>query len=162
MTNFFLATRAHVRNAIVCSLFTVGLAACGSGESSSGSSASLVSPSSGSIDRGSTTNTTTPATETASSGSGNSTSTASSGTATLDWIPPTRNSDGSALTDLAGYTVYYGTSPDKLTQSVKVANPGLSAFTVSNLTTGTWYFSVTSYSTSGVESARTSVVSAKI
>jgi len=29
--------------------------------------------------------------------------------ATVSWIPPTTNTDGTALTDLAGYKVYYGT-----------------------------------------------------
>jgi hypothetical protein len=77
-------------------------------------------------------------------------------------MPPTENTDGSVLTNLAGYTVYYGTSPGSLTQSLKVTNPGLSAYTVSNLPAGTWYFAVTSYSSTGVESARTSVVSTTI
>ena len=77
-------------------------------------------------------------------------------------MPPTENSDGSALTNLAGYTVYYGTSPSNLTQSVKVANPGLTAYTVTNLSSGTWYFAVTSYSSTGVESARTGTVSTTI
>jgi hypothetical protein len=86
----------------------------------------------------------------------------STGTATLDWMPPTQNSDGSVLTNLAGYTVYYGTSPDNLTQSVKVSNPGLTAYTLSNLQAGTWYFAVTSYSSAGVESSRSGVISAKI
>jgi hypothetical protein len=58
--------------------------------------------------------------------------------------------------------VYYGTSPDKLTESVKVSNPGLTAYTVTNLTSGTWYFAVTSYSAAGVESRRSGVISAKI
>jgi hypothetical protein len=87
---------------------------------------------------------------------------ASTGTATLDWTPPTENSDGSSLTNLAGYTVYYGTSADSLTESVKISNPGLTAYTVSNLTSGTWYFAVTSYSSTGVESIRSGVISAKI
>jgi hypothetical protein len=87
---------------------------------------------------------------------------ASSGAATLDWMPPTENSDGSVLTNLAGYTVYYGTSPDSLTESVKVTNPGLTAYTVSNLPSGTWYFAVTSYSSAGVESVRTGTVSTTI
>jgi hypothetical protein len=86
----------------------------------------------------------------------------STGSATLDWTPPTANSDGSALTNLAGYTVYYGTSPDNLTQSVKISNPGLTAYTLSNLTSGTWYFAVTSYSSAGVESTRSGVISTKI
>ena len=82
--------------------------------------------------------------------------------ATLDWMPPTENDDGSVLTNLAGYTVYYGTSAGNLTQSVKITNPGLSAYTLSNLASGTWYFAVTSYSATGVESTRSGVVSASI
>ena len=35
---------------------------------------------------------------------------AGSGSATLDWTPVTQNTDGTVLTDLAGYKVYYGTS----------------------------------------------------
>jgi hypothetical protein len=88
--------------------------------------------------------------------------TTTNGVATLDWMPPTENSDGSVLTNLAGYTVYYGTSPDSLTQSIKVTNPGLSAYTVTNLPSGTWYFAVTSYSSAGVESTRTGTVSTTI
>jgi hypothetical protein len=88
--------------------------------------------------------------------------TTTSGVATLDWLPPTENSDGSVLTNLAGYTVYYGTSPGDLSQSVKVTNPGLTAYSVTNLPSGTWYFSVTSYSAAGVESARTGTVSTTI
>jgi hypothetical protein len=77
-------------------------------------------------------------------------------------MPPTENSDGSALTNLAGYTVYYGTSPSNLTQSLKVTNPGLSAYTMTNLSSGTWYFAVTSYSSAGVESTRSGTVSTTI
>jgi hypothetical protein len=84
------------------------------------------------------------------------------GVATLDWQPPTSNTDGSALTNLAGYTVYYGTSPDNLSKSIKVSNAGLSAYTVTGLTSGTWYFAVTSYSADGVESARTTTVHTQI
>ncbi|MEA3183366.1 MAG: hypothetical protein QOI59_6889 [Gammaproteobacteria bacterium] len=88
--------------------------------------------------------------------------TTTTGVATLDWLPPTQNSDGSVLTNLAGYTVYYGTSPSNLSQSVKVTNPGLTAYSVTNLTSGTWYFAVTSYSADGIESTRTSTVSTTI
>jgi hypothetical protein len=84
------------------------------------------------------------------------------GVATLDWMPPTQNSDGSVLTNLAGYTVYYGTSPNDLSQSVKVSNPGLSAYTVTGLNSGTWYFAITSYSADGVESSRTNTVTTTI
>jgi hypothetical protein len=77
-------------------------------------------------------------------------------------MPPTENTDGSVLTNLAGYTVYYGTSPGSLTQSVKITNAGLTAYTMSNLPSGTWYFAVTSYSSTGVESSRSGIVSTTI
>lgn len=67
-----------------------------------------------------------------------------------------------ALTNLAGYTVHYGTSPDQLTQVVKLANPGLTSYVVGNLGTGTWYFSVTSYAANGTESSSSGVVSTTI
>ena len=103
---------------------------------------------------------TTPAAGTSTSGT--TTTAPVNGVATLDWMPPTQNTDGSTLTNLAGYTVYYGTSPSDLTQSVKVSNPGLTAYSVTGLTSGTWYFTVTSYSADGVESARTTTVSTQI
>jgi len=84
------------------------------------------------------------------------------GVATLDWMPPTSNSDGSALTNLAGYTVYYGTSRNDLSQSIKVSNPGLASYAVTGLNSGTWYFAVTSYSADGIESSRTTTISTTI
>ncbi|MBS0422721.1 MAG: fibronectin type III domain-containing protein [Proteobacteria bacterium] len=175
-----------IRNVLLCSLATLTLAACG-GESGSGSSAAgtsshpttaVVQSNTGIINRSPGTATvasTTPpktATTTPPSGSGTAVSggtkttpvkpVPTSGVATLDWMPPTSNSDGSALTNLAGYTVYYGTSPNDLSQSVKVSNPGLATYSVTGLASGTWYFAVTSYSADGVESGRTNTVSTTI
>ena len=86
----------------------------------------------------------------------------SAGNATLDWMPPTENTDGSALTNLAGYKVHFGTKPDELTHVEKLANPGLTSYVVDNLSTGTWYFAISSYSTNGIESHNSSVVSTAI
>lgn len=83
----------------------------------------------------------------------------SSGTATLTWLPPTQNTDGTALTNLAGYRIYYGTSASALTQSVQVANAGLSTYMLQNLAPATYYFAVTAYSSVGYESARSNVIS---
>jgi len=174
------AFASHIRSVVLCALVTFGLAACasdqgvGSPAAAASSSGSLVAPNVGVIDRtvpvtqgttpATTTTTSTPATAVASVPKPVPVTPApiSTGSATLDWTPPTTNSDGSALTNLAGYTVYYGTSPDSLTQSVKVSNPGLTAYTLSNLTSGTWYFAVTSYSSTGVESTRSGVISTRI
>jgi len=89
-------------------------------------------------------------------------STTSTGNATLSWTPPTRNTDGSTLSNLAGYRILYGNSPSALTRSVQVANPGLSSYVVENLAAGTWYFSVRSYSTSGAESTASNTASKSI
>jgi len=78
---------------------------------------------------------------------------AASGTATLTWTAPVSNTDGSALTDLAGYDVYYGTSASAMTTEVSVGNAGATSYTVSGLRSGTWYFAVAAYTTSGLESA---------
>jgi hypothetical protein len=82
----------------------------------------------------------------------------SNGVAALQWVPPTENTDGSVLADLAGYKIYYGTSPSALTQTVTITNPGLTAYTLSNLSPGTWYFVMTSYSAAGVESSMSGVI----
>jgi large repetitive protein len=82
-----------------------------------------------------------------------------SGSATLSWIAPTQNTDGSVLTNLAGYHIYYGTSASNLNQSVQVANPGLTTYVLGNLASGTWYITVNDYTTSGVESAVSNMVS---
>ena len=73
----------------------------------------------------------------------------SNGGATLSWTPPTQNTDGTSLTNLAGYRIAYGTSSTALTQTVQVANPGVSSYTISNLSPGTYYFAVRAYTSSG-------------
>ena len=84
------------------------------------------------------------------------------GTALLDLTEPTRNTDGSALTDLAGVRIYYGASPTNLTQVVQLADPAISSYTVSNLASGTWYFGATAYTSTGTESALSPIVSKTI
>lgn len=81
-------------------------------------------------------------------------------TASLSWVAPTDNTDGSRLTDLAGYNIYYGTESSALTQTIQVSNPAALSYTVTGLAKGTtWYFQVTSYSSAGEESAPSAVTS---
>lgn len=78
---------------------------------------------------------------------------ASTGTATLSWLPPTQNTDGSALTDLAGFKIYYGTASANYTEVITIDNPGISTYLVDSLPTGfTYYFVVTAMDGSGMES----------
>ena len=75
------------------------------------------------------------------------------GSATLSWTPPTQNTDGSPLTDLAGYRIHWGTSLGNYSQSVTLTNPGLTSYVVENLVPGTYYFVATAVNASGVESS---------
>jgi len=86
----------------------------------------------------------------------------SSGAATVDWTPPTSNTDGSVIANLAGYKIYYGTTSTTLNQSVQVANAGLASYVVSNLSSGTWYFGVTAYTSDGSESRMSNVAAKQV
>lgn len=82
-----------------------------------------------------------------------------SGSATLSWTPPTTNTDGSPLTNLAGYRVYWGPAAGNYTSSVTLSNAGLTAYVVSSLAPGRYYFVVTALSSTGVESTFSNVAS---
>ena len=84
------------------------------------------------------------------------------GSAKLSWQPPTENTDGSPLTNLAGYVVRYGTAPGNLSVVVRLANPGLTSYVVPELTPATWYFHVAAYNAAGVESAPSATASKTI
>ena len=124
------------------------LSGCGGG-SGSGTSASDASASS------------TPPTTGTGTGSGSGTGT-STGTAQLAWQPPTTNTNGTALTNLAGYHIYYGTNSSALANEVVVSSPNTLSYLVTNLGSGTWYFAITAYTNSGTESAKSNVGSKTI
>ncbi len=72
---------------------------------------------------------------------------------TLNWTPPTQNEDGSTLTDLDGYRIYWGASQGNYPNSVTLNNEGMSSYVVENLVPGTYVFVATSFNDVGVESA---------
>jgi hypothetical protein len=84
------------------------------------------------------------------------------GSATISWTPPTQNTDGSTINDLAGFRIQYGTSASALTQTIQVSNPGLATYVVTGLSSGNWFFTVRAYNSGGAESANSSVVSKTI
>lgn len=84
------------------------------------------------------------------------------GTATLSWLSPTTNTDGSALTNLSGYKLYHGTSASALTDVRSISNPGITIFVFDQLATGTHYFAMSAVNSAGVEGAKTAVGSKTI
>jgi len=86
----------------------------------------------------------------------------SSNTVTVTWSIPTQNTNGTPLVNLAGYSIYYGTGPNNLSQSAQITNPGATSYVLTNLAAGTWYFEVADYTTSGVESAFSKIVSTTV
>lgn len=82
--------------------------------------------------------------------------------ATLSWTAPTQNTDGSTLTNLAGYRIYYGTSSTALTQMVQVSSAGITTYVLENLSPSTYYFSVRAYNSAGAESVSSNVVSKSV
>jgi hypothetical protein len=84
------------------------------------------------------------------------------GSATLRWSPPTLNEDGSPLTNLRGYRVYYGTSSANLTSVLEIPNAGVTSAVVENLSSATWYFALKAYNTSNVESGFSNIASKTI
>lgn len=81
--------------------------------------------------------------------------------ALLTWNPVTTNTDGSALTNLAGYRINWGTSATTRTSSVQTA-ANVTTYTIADLAAGTWYFGVKAFTTQGAESASSNIVSRAI
>jgi hypothetical protein len=84
------------------------------------------------------------------------------GTATLSWKIPTTRTDGTKLTTLAGFYVYYGNVPGSYPNKIQIPNPTETSYVVNNLTSGTYYFVATAYDATGVESPYTNVASKTI
>lgn len=80
----------------------------------------------------------------------------------LSWTPPRTNTDGSPLTNLAGYRVYWGTQRGSYPNSVTLNDAGLASHIINNLAPATWYSVVTAVNSSGVESAFSNVASKTI
>jgi len=56
------------------------------------------------------------------------------------------------LTNLAGFRVLYGTSPDQLSQTLELPSATLTSAEIDDLAPGTYYFAVKAYTTTALES----------
>ena len=75
------------------------------------------------------------------------------GTALLSWVKPAKNTDGTTLSNLAGFRVHYGNSLSALTKTITVGGANSTSASIEGLARGTWYFAVVAYTTAGIESA---------
>ncbi len=75
------------------------------------------------------------------------------GSATLAWIAPQINADGSALNDLAGFRIYYGTSSHNYTKVITITDRHIVSYVINNLPAATYYLTVKAYDTSNNESS---------
>ncbi len=80
------------------------------------------------------------------------------GSATLSWNAPTERTDGSPLTNLAGYMIYYGRMSGVYDYQVDIDSPGVLTYVVEDLVAGEWYFSLAAYDAEGLESDRSNEV----
>jgi hypothetical protein len=80
------------------------------------------------------------------------------GAASLSWSVPTTNTNGSPLTNLAGFVIRYGTSSTALEKQISIASPSATGAEVSNLSPGNWYFQVAAVNTANVEGQFSAVV----
>ena len=48
--------------------------------------------------------------------------------------------------------IRYGTQSDALTLELTIGNPGITSSVIESLTPATWYFTVSAYNSTGVES----------
>lgn len=81
---------------------------------------------------------------------------------TIAWEPPTENTNGTMLTNLAGFVIHYGTDSQNYTSTIQVANPGITSYVVDNLAPGTYYFAVSAYTSTGEDSSYSPQVSVTV
>jgi hypothetical protein len=84
------------------------------------------------------------------------------GSVTLAWEHPTENEDGTTLTDLAGYRVYWGRSPNPPYPNSIDLPASQTSYVVGGLADGDWYFVVTARNGRSAESPFSNQLHARI
>jgi hypothetical protein len=77
---------------------------------------------------------------------------------TLSWKPPISNIDSSALTNLAGYRILYGTAANKLHSRLELPGSSHTSARIEGLAAGTYFFALKAYRRDGVESDLTEIL----
>lgn len=81
------------------------------------------------------------------------------GSATLSWLPPIEDVNGSSSTRLASYRIDYGQQPEALDRNIHIDNPSLSTYVIDNLASGVWFFRLVAIGVDGVEGKPTEIIS---
>lgn len=134
---------SRIAQLALTALMCAALAACGHSGSSSSSAATANNPFDSSASTAATTSSTSAA--------------PSSKSITLSWTRPTENSDGTSLTDLAGYTLHYGTSSEDYTGSIQITSATQTSYVVSgnSFPPGKYYFAISAYNAQQISSSLT-------
>lgn len=84
--------------------------------------------------------------------------------AIVSWTIPTLNTDGSTITNLAGFNLFVSTDSGAVNSAspIKIENPTATTYTVSGLPVGMNYFSMQAYNSNGAVSSYTGQVSTDI
>jgi hypothetical protein len=77
---------------------------------------------------------------------------AATGSVTLSWTPPSENEDGSQLSDLSAYRIYWGRAGQRYGPPVTINNPSVTRYVIEGLAPGTYEFVATAVNRAGVES----------
>lgn len=64
--------------------------------------------------------------------------------------------------ELSGYVIRYGKDPDSLSETIRIRGANTMEYSVKNLTTGTWFFSIQVKDDEGLVSAPSPKVSKTI
>lgn len=70
----------------------------------------------------------------------------------VSWVAPTTTADGSSLTNLAGFKLYYGTASGAYTKTIVISDPFQTSYELNDFPPGVYYFAVTAFDSLGEES----------
>ncbi|WP_155999663.1 fibronectin type III domain-containing protein [Thioalkalivibrio sulfidiphilus] len=96
-------------------------------------------------------------------GDGGGESAVGTATVTLTWVAPTHRADGSAvaLSDISGYRLYYGPTPDHLPHVVEIEGQDTTTYEL-ELPVGSVYFRISAMESDGTEGMKTEALAHRL